>query len=240
MSDSISQLVQALDTAQTSKELDQIISRIAQIGEPAIPELLKFQKTHYVAKASRVMKIYQLMGYPANRMAIPSIVTEASIINSPGCETAIDILIKIGEPAIPEVRENLRFCFKDLNGYASEIQGLCVLLELMGSPLIDPLMPELLHLLEEGTDENYVDEYALWPIQKIGSPKADSAVQVLSRIIMSKRAERIRNISINALPGFNASVIRPLVPVFRDCLSDPSEAVRSSAKKVLESLGEVS
>jgi hypothetical protein len=239
MSDSISQLIQAAATAKTIEEKDKFINQLAQIGEPAIPEMLKYERTHgVVAEHEWVLKIYQLIGYPANRSAIPSIVAHASIINSNYWEIAMDILISIGEPAIPDVRETLRYCFKDLVEYCLEIQGLCVLLEQMGSPLIDPLLPELLFLLENGTDENYVDDYALWPIKKIGSPKADAAIPFLSRTILSKRGEYFRKASIEALLSFDLEGIRPLLPMLRECLSDPSGAIRASAKKVLEAIGE--
>ena len=241
MNESLLSLIQALDTAQTTEDLDQIINRIAQIGEPAIPELLQYEKTLYSRPTRRrtVMRIFQLMGYPTNQSALRSIVVEASRINSPGWETAMNILISIGEPAILEVGSALHFYFMDLDKYHPEIQGLCVLLEQMGSPLIDPLLPELLHLLEEGTDSNFVDEYALWAIRKIGSPKADASIQILNRIILSKRGEHIRKIAIDALRKFDASGIRPLLPVLRGCLSDPSAAVRASSQKVLEYLGEI-
>ena len=63
------------------------------------------------------------------------------------------------------------------------IQENCVLLEQIGSPTIAVLLPELLHLLAIGTDANYVYEYALGLIRKIGSPKANAAIPIISKKI---------------------------------------------------------
>lgn len=238
MSDSIAQLIQTLDMARTTDEVEQIIDSIAEIGESAIPALLQYEKTLYRQPSGykSVMRIYQLMGYPVNRSAIPSIVSQASRSNSPGWETAISILVSIGDVAIPEIHDTFHFYFKDLDGYSLEIEALCVLLKKIDSPTIDPLMPELLYLLERGTDENHVDECALWPIKKIGSPKANAAIQTLGRIISSKRVERIRKISIDALRDFDMSAVSCLIPVLEECLTDPSSAIRSSSQDVLNVL----
>lgn len=238
MNNSTSQLIQALDMARTTDEVEQIIKSIAEIGEVAIPKLLEYEKTLYRQPSGykSVMRIYQLMGYPANRSAIPSIVSQSSRINSPGWGIALDILTSVGATAIPEIRDALQFYFGNLDHYSLEIEGLCILIEKIGSPTIDPLLPELLYLLEKGTDGNHVDEFALWPIKKIGSPKANAAVQTLGRIISSGREERIRKIAIAALRGFDLSVIHPLVPIIRECLSDPSATIRNSAEEILGAL----
>lgn len=241
MSELMSDLIQALDTARSAEEVNQISGRIAKIGEPAIPDLLKYAKTLYPRPGSMltIMRILHTMGYPANQSAIPFLVSEASNINSSGWEIALNDLIEIGEPSIPEVHNALQFYMKDLDEYQNEIQGLAILLKLMGSPLIDPLLPDLLRLLVAGTDENHVDEYALGPLRKIGSPKADDALEYLSTIISSRRGKEIRKASIESLIDFDPSAIRFLVPILRDCRFDDEEGIRHSAEKILNVLGEI-
>jgi hypothetical protein len=77
MSELISELLIALDAARTTEEVIQVSSRIAKIGEPAIPELLRYAKQLYPRPGGlgTVMRIIQTMGYPANRSAIPFIVS---------------------------------------------------------------------------------------------------------------------------------------------------------------------
>jgi len=241
MSELILKLLYALDTAQTNEEVIQVSKRIAEIGESAIPELLQYAKQLYPRPSglASVMRILKLMGYPANRSAFPFIVSQASNINSSGWETALNTLIEIGEPALPELRNALQFYTQDLDEYQNEVQGLAILLKLMGSPLIDPLLPDLLLILEAGTDENHVDEYILLPLGEIGSPKADDALNYLHTIIASSRSKQIRKASIDSLSKFEHSKIRSFIPVLRDCLYDDDEVIRTSAVKILNYLGEI-
>jgi HEAT repeat protein len=236
------QLIQDLDTDISPEGWIGAANRLAQIGEPAVPELL-----HYVISPSpnritgrryKAIKVLQLMGYPANRSAIHFMVSQVSWINSPGWDDSLEVMKNIGEPVIPAVRQALKLYKKDLHEYSIEIKGLCVLLEQMSKRAIAPLVPDLLYLLVNGTDENRTDEYALWPLRKIGSPKADAAIPILGEIIASKRKEYIRNIAIEALHDFAPATIIPLIPVLRQCLDDESEKVRESARKILTGLGE--
>lgn len=240
MSNSISQLIQSLDTALTIDDVEQVIKSIAQIGETAIPALLEYEKTLYrqPSRYKTVMKIYQLMGFPANHSAIPSIVSQASRSNSPGWGIALSILLSIGPDAIPEIRNALHFYFKDLDSNSLEIEALCVLLKKINSPTIDPLLPELLFLLENGTDENHVDEYAIASIKLIGSPNANAAIQILGKIILSKRSDRIRKISIDALRDFDITVVRFLAPILQESVNDSSSVIRSSSQEVLNLIGQ--
>lgn len=240
MDDTISRLIEELDRAKTPDEEDKVISGLAEVGSSAIPGLLQWMRSR-PPRASRretVMRVLQRMGYPANRSELPFVVAIAADTNSPGWDTALEILKGLGEIALPEIRKALSLYVKDLDEYGCDIQGLCILLEQMGAPVIDPLLPELLHLLEIGTDDNFVDEYALWPLRKIGSPKADAVIPLLHDRIVSNHRECIRRASIEALQDFDPSVVRPLVPILRECLSDESEAIRTSARQVLDALGE--
>lgn len=240
MDNPISHLIKTLEQAKTTGEIDRAIDELAQIGETAIPDLLRSVKSppHRKGLQKATMRILQKMGYPANRLAIPFVVGIASDINSPGWDIALTVLREIGEPTLPDILDALQYCSRDYDEYSLCIQGLCTLLEQMGSPTIDPLLPELLHLLEIGTDENLVDEYALWPIRRIGSPRADAAVPLLREIITGKRSDHIRRVAIEALQDFAPPVIQPLTPVLRGCLLDESEAIRAAAHKVLAALGE--
>lgn len=239
MSELIRKQLQALSAAHTTEEIDLVVDQISNIGEAAIPELLQYAMTLYPwhRKLTVLMRIFQKMGYPANRSAIRVMVGETSNINSSGWEIALNTIKEIGGPAIPEVQAALRFYAQDLDTYNLEIQGLATLLELMDSPTIDSLLPDLLTLLEAGTDENHVDEYALWPLRKIGSPKADVALTHIGKIIASRRNTAIREAAIDALHDFNYSAIRSLVPILKRCTFDDEEAIRQSAEKVLTALG---
>jgi hypothetical protein len=239
MSSSTSRRIKNLQEAKSADDVDKVIDALVQIGQPAIPELLQYAKSPERRRWILVMRIVQKMGYPANKSAMPFIVSQASNLNSPNWNIALSMLKEIGEPAIPEVRDTLSFYSQDCDEYHPEIQGLCTLLEQMGSPVIDSLVSDLLYLLETGTDENFVDEYALWPLRKIGSPKANAAVPLLRDKILSRRKPHIRQVSIEALQDFDPSIVRTLVPILCDCLADDSPAIRASASKILSVLERV-
>jgi hypothetical protein len=238
MSSLTSRLIENLQEAKSADEVDKVIDAFVQIGQPAIPELLQYVKSPERRRWILVMRIVQKMGYPANKSAMPFIVSQVSNLNSPNWSIALSMLKEIGEPAIAEVRDALHFYSQDCDEYHPEIQGLCTLLEKMGSPVIDSLVPDLLYLLETGTDENFVDEYALWPLRKIGSPRANAVVPLLRDKILSRRNPHIRQVSIEALQDFDPSIVQPLVPILRDCLADNSSAIRTGASRILSILGE--
>jgi len=242
MDNPIQQLIHELDGAKSPEDKLKPTKQLAQIGEPAVPELLRYTISPSVnisrARQNAVIKVLLFMGYPANRSAIPYMVSQASNMNSSGWEDVLEALENIGEPVIPAVRQALKFYAKDLNEYSIEIQGLCLLLEQMGMPAIEPLAPDLLQILVAGTDENHVDEYALRPLRKIGSPKADAAIPILEKIIAGQRRNYIRKVAINALEDFDPSAVRRLVPILKQYLSDEAEKVRESARKILKDLGE--
>jgi hypothetical protein len=241
MSKSLTELIQEFDVVGTMEESLLIQKEIAELGDSAVPSLLQYTRELYrkPGKYIGVLNILRMIGYPANRGAIPFMVTHASRINASGWEIAIEVLKEIGEPIIPEVHAAFEFYVRDVYNYRIEIQGLCILLEQMSSSKIDAILPDLLLLLEFGTDENHVDEYALAVIRKIGSPEADVAIPYLGKIISSRREKRIRKKSIDALTNFDISAIRFLRPILEKCLSDPEDEIHHSAKSVLNRLGEV-
>jgi len=240
MTESLVDLFQSLEAVKSIKEMNEVSNKIADIGEPAVLYLLQYAKPPRFSAGSDiiVMRILQKIGYPGNRAALTYIVSHASDINSTAWEVAMDILVSIGEPAMSEVHEALQFYSRKPFSYRFEIQGLTTLLEKMGSPLIDPLLPDLLVLLRVGTDRNEVGEYAISPIRMIGSPKADKALKYLGKIISSQCKKRIRKLSIEALSDFDPEAVRPLVPVLQDCLSDQDDEIRQCAENILKVLGE--
>jgi HEAT repeat protein len=134
----------------------------------------------------------------------------------------------------------LNYYIEDIEESAYYTQGICQFIEEKMKPeLRISLLPELLQLLKLGTDENCVDEYALWALRKIGSPQADAVIPILREKILSQRKEYIRCKAIEALADFDPSVVRPLIPVLQDCLQDDSQKIRDSARKILTWLGEI-
>jgi hypothetical protein len=238
MSESISDLIRILDESKINDELNEAISKLARFGKSAVRNLLDFERSLSPSTRHRLTlaKIFQQMGYPAIRDAIPWIVNEASRINSPGWETALEILEEIGEPAVPEIKKAFLFYSKDHEQYSLEFQGLCTLLERIGSPVMDPLLPELLQLLEAGTDENFVSVYALGPIRKIGSPKANSALRIIGDLILRSRNTQNKLAYINALVDFDPMAVKQLLPILEVCLDDDVVPIRTSADSVLRFL----
>jgi len=236
----VARVMKDLDLARSADQVSEAINALAEFGELAVPALIEYGRSPDRRRWTLVMRALQQMGYPSNGSALPYIVGQVSNINSPAWDLTLSMLKAIGEPAIPHVRKSLEFYSNDLDRYGDAIQGLCVLLEQLGSPTIDPLAPELLRLLEAGTGENPVDLYAIGPLRRIGSPKADAAIPLLANKIHSTRSGRIRRECIEALEDFDASVIRPLVPILRERLDEDSEELRSSARRILDLLGESS
>jgi hypothetical protein len=154
--------------------------------------------------------------------------------NKPIYKVAFEALLTMGDAVIYNIRDILAFYWSD----DSWIQGVCALLIKMNSPSIDILVPNLLRLYKIGSDENCLDEYVIDLLCKIGSPMADGVIPLIPEKILGKNRESIKEESILALQYFDPGVVRPLVPILKECLSDPSEIIRSGAQNVLESLGE--
>ena len=152
--DKISLLIHGLEQAKSISESEGLIEELAKLGEPVIQRLHdEYLTAQPVRKGKRihVIMIYQKMGYPANRTSIPFLVDIVSDINSPGWELAVQELVKIGAPAIPKIKEALRYYSDDYVENDSAYQGLCALLKEIGTPVINPVKPELVILADEGT-----------------------------------------------------------------------------------------
>jgi hypothetical protein len=170
--------------------------------------------------------VLDVIGFPDNRVALPYVVSMAADINSINWELAVDILQRLGTDAVPEIRVALRAYSQDYEEYNLYIQGLCQVLEGMPPDVSKQAMPELLTLFEEGTDGNYGDEFALWPLKKIGSPNGDSVIPMLAGKISAKnRSVRIRKKCIEALRHFDQEKIKPCVHQLRNAIQDSGELV---------------
>jgi HEAT repeat protein len=108
---------------------------------------------------------------------------------------------------------------------------------MMGSPTIDPLVPDLLDLMKKGTHENELDLSTLIPLRKVGSPTADVAIPIICDLIASNRPEGDRIEAIEALQDFKPPAVLSARPVLEACLSDESEKIRSAALETLTRLG---
>lgn len=234
------ELLEKLLSAQLGDEINRLIEQIAEIGEPAVEPLLWYIKNRAPVRSSHfwAMPILQKIGYPDNRAAIGFMVDLASDINASHWEAALDELVEIGEPALSAIRNAIHYYASDLEENSLAIQGITILLAKMGSPLIDHLLTDLLWLLEMGTDNNWADLYVLLPLRKIGSPKADIALNAIEKVITSKRNKIVRKESIEALADFDRAVTRRFIPMLKDSLDDPEEEIRQSAQDALRAMGE--
>ena len=238
MKDKFKQLIRSLEIAQVPEEESMALNNLAQLGESIVPELLSYasQSGFHSIKREMLLKVFQKIGYPANKLALPFIVSEVSNINALGWELALSILLNIGDPALPFVQDALQFYNQKCDYYSLEVQGLCRFLELLDSPNILSLLPELLYLLDAGTDQNCLTEYAIGPIKKIGSPKANSAIPLISKKIQQLKLEPLRTSLITALKSFDVSALQQLHQLLIDLSSDSSKIIRVSAKDILNTI----
>jgi len=217
---------------------DQLIDELAEFGEPVVIPLLHCIRaaSHQRRRHSVALRVFERIGYPANKAALEYIVCSATIIDFVEWQRAVSIVRTIGAPAVPEIRTLIHSYLRDCNEYKFEIQGLGILLETLDLRMIEPLMPELLDILSCGTDDNFVDEYVLPVLGGIGSPAADLALPWVENTISSSRSERIRFKCLEILHRFDKMSVRNLTPVLKACLCDSSDAIRRSAARVLDLL----
>jgi hypothetical protein len=159
--DKIPSLIHRLEETKNTDEFESLIDELSKFGETIIHRLLdEYLYTLPLIKGKRitVLRICQKIGYPENKTAIPYMVGIVSDINSPGWELAVQELIKIGSPAIPEIRDALRYYSNNYTENNTEYEGLCILLKEMGAPTVNPLVTDLYKLVEDGTES--VKSYA--------------------------------------------------------------------------------
>ena len=235
----IGHLIDVIYATKSQAEAEQLkaslVEEFVKDSDQAIDDLFVYIKTAPLTRWSlTVMQVLQEIGFPADHKALPIIVDMAGDINSKGYDIAFEMTKAFGALALPDIKNGLQHYAQDCDEYSLMIQGYCVLMEQLGSPIIDPLLPDLLHLLEIGTDQNFVYEYALWPIRKIGSPQADAALPIMRKKMMSISNERVRKVSLEALQDFEPSVVRPFMPILQECLLDQSEVVQANAQMILK------
>ena len=239
MQSQISEQIEILRCAQAADDIDHAVDALAKHGECAMPCLLEATKAIPASKMlrSRFIQAIRKIGYPSNCTALPILVCTAANINAPSNVLAIETLKEIGTPAIPQIRETLRFYSHGECQDAPAVDSLCSLLAVLGSPVIDTLLPELLELLER--EDSWFDLAAIAPLGVIGSPKANDAVRILQRKILDgSKTQGVRKAAIDVLDKFDPLAVRPVAGALRTCLSDKSEPIRSSAKKMLAWLGQ--
>jgi len=154
MSD-ISLLIHQIEQAKSINETNALIDKLSEFGDEVIQPLRnEYLHALPLKKGKRVivLRIYQRMGYPKNKNAIPYMVDIVSDINSPGWELAIQELVKIGSPATNEIRNALNYYSDNYAENGTEYEGLCSLIKEMGLPVIKQLAPDLQKLVEEGTE----------------------------------------------------------------------------------------
>jgi HEAT repeat protein len=223
-------LLEQLINDQSERQQEAIQELIA-LGEHALPCLIgALEMSKYQQAWPRIMHIIQQIGGPKSLDVIPVLLRFLKDSNKPPYEPAFETLRQMGERVVNSVHDILVYCWSD----DSWIQGVCALLEEIDSVDLDVLLSGLLHLLEIGTDENCLDEYAIGPLRKIGSPKADAAIPLLIERIDSRRSEDIRMAAMEALTSFDLQTAQDAIPTLQAVLADPSERIRNEARKVLE------
>jgi hypothetical protein len=242
MDSRIPNLIEEMMRADTLDEIRHLQDEIAVFGEAAVPDLLAASKAipRSLAKSSWIVEVLVKIGYPANQLAILSLVDHACNSNSPGYEIAFDAVLSIGEPTIPAVRDCLQFYSRSRYDDGNAIMELCYLINHSDPCLAEQLVPDLIGLLEK--KHKWYAEYVIETLCKVGSPKADLAIPLLREKILdnsrSHRRRSVRKAAIEALPCFDPAVVKPLIPILRDCLRDKSEIIQESARKTLTQIGE--
>jgi HEAT repeat protein len=228
----IAQWMDDLDANRPKEIQERAIRRLVQLGSAVLVYLLPILRRPEKKRWHNIVQVIRRIGYPANAPAIPALLEHLQDINWPGAFAAVDTLAEIGEPIIPHVREVLREHGND----EMWMLGISYLLERMDPVLIAPLTPELLHLLEVGSEENGLDEAVMVPLGRIGSPAEDAAIPLLcARAVDRNRREELRVQAIQTLKQFKPPAVETAIPPLCQCLDDPSPQVREAAHATLES-----
>jgi len=234
MNPQISEQIEALKCALRIEDIDQAVDELARHGENAMPGLLEATKAIPAMKLlrRRFIKAIRKIGYPANASAIALLVCTAADVNSPSNGLAVETLKEIGAPAVPQIRQTLLFNANGECQDAAAVDSLCGLMAALGSPVIDPLLPELLDLLRR--QDSWFDLAAIAPLGVIGSPNANAAIPILQeKFLDQSRLLAVRKAAIEVLDKFDPLTVRPLAGDLRVCASEQPEPIRTSAQKIL-------
>lgn len=203
------------------------------LGESAMPCLIgMLEMAEYQQAWPVIIQIIQEIGSPINSTAIPALMRCLQDSHKPHYSLAYSTLLQMDQwHVVYSAHDILTYWWSD----ESWVQGVC---NLLAEPPIDSsrlemLLPSLFHLLRIGSDENCLDESALGPLCKIGSPQADPALPLLAEKIASQRVEEVRLAVIEALLSFSAQAAMTTVPALQAALSDPSAPIRTATQRVL-------
>lgn len=235
METSFISLLDELIAPQPDLQKSASLSLIA-LGEKALPCLIgALEMEKYASAWPMILQIIQQIGIKSSiDDVIPLLLRCLKDSNKPIYKAAFNLLLTMGDSVIYSARDILAYSWSD----DSWIQNTCTLLKEIDSKHLDILTSELLHLLKIGTEKNNLDEYAIGVLRNIGSPKANNALPILREKLLVSDREDLKQASIEALQSFDPLVVRPFIPVLKECLLDDSEVVRSSAQRVLASLEE--
>ncbi|MFZ5856006.1 MAG: hypothetical protein ACOYZ6_04180 [Chloroflexota bacterium] len=218
--DAIYRLMDKLGESQ-SKELHKtLLQTVVAQGEAVLPLILEYAiLPPSQLKSVPVLEVINEFGYPANRHSLQYVASVISDPNDMGWELAFKVAKTIGPPIIPAIRAAIKYYMTDLDFNNLCIQGLCQYLEEIDPGQTSEALPELIELLSNGTDENYIVDYAILPIKRIGSPIADRAIPIIFSIIVSpNRSIRVKRLSIKALMEFDKEKVRFQTSLLEDRL----------------------
>lgn len=121
-------------TWASEEEKEVVIEKLTSVQDNQISTLIKY----YDENAAEVLK---RIGWPRVRNIIPQLLEWLQDINRPGSSVIADLLVSIGEPAIPHIKEILRG-----NDYTWQYWILEYIVEKWTEDLVAKLKPDLMRL----------------------------------------------------------------------------------------------
>ncbi len=230
MQASVTQILESLTDAQ-SESYKHSVQYLINSGEQSLPSLLgALLMDKYTSIRPIIIQIIQRIGESTSiDCAIPVFLGFLKDANKPIFKTAFNALLTMGDKVVYYALDILTYYWSD----DMWVLNTCALLERMDSGQLDILIPELLHLARIGTKENCLDESAIGVLKKIGSPKANVAVPLLGEKLLLSDRNDLRLASIEALQNMDPSIVKPLIPILKECLLDKSDTIRSSTQNLL-------
>jgi len=205
--------------------------RLIALGEHSLPCLIGAleMKEYQTAWPEIIQLIMQLRDSPKSANVIPVLLRLLKDANDSIYGLAFESLLHMGDNVVYAAHDILAYCWSN----DSWVQNTCALLKRIESGYLDILLPQLLHLLKLGSDDNYLDEYAMGPLCKIGSPKANVAIPLLTKIVTSQRNEDIRLSAIEALVSLDSGSSVEVDWALQSVLTDSSLRIRDAAQQAI-------
>jgi HEAT repeat protein len=215
-------------------ERQEAIQRLIALGEHSLPCLIgALEMKEYQAAWPEIIKlIMKLRDNPKNINVIPVLLRFLKDANDSIYGLAFESLLQMGDNVVYAAHDILAYCWSD----DSWVQNTCTLLKRIDSAHLDILLPQLLHLLEVGSDDNCLDEYAMGLLRKIGTPKADAAIPLLAKIVISQRNEDVRLLSIEVLSRLDLQSSEEIISALQSVLVDPSMRIRDAAQRAIDQI----